>query len=400
MRIWLAAAVMLVLIGVLFVLLYLASKKKKRWLSTAGIIVGVLVMILAFYLPGIFIFSALDRLDPAKTTKNADPTATTVSTITSQPVEPTTTTTARPTAAPTVLPTLAPSPTPTPAAQDLALHHPDVLGIKETTYTDMPLFTEQNELTRYILVNFLNDQFDLTFFLAAELAPDEVSAYQVLDSSCATALSYYLFSAFMVENMYTVEQQDGRHYARIEIIFTHPERDALARQKAAEFIKEHPVPPDGLDCPVAEKAYARLIHNFIARKVIYAPIGYEPEKLQGLEKYAAYQEAYNVLADTAEEAVCAGYARAFALIAQYAGINATYVYGNDTGTESHAWNVIYPCDGSEPVLVDVTWDDTDSADFPGQKHVSDRYFYIPLSAEDEHEADAYFAEFLTYINGR
>ena len=41
---------------------------------------------------------------------------------------------------------------------------------------------------------------------------------------------------------------------------------------------------------------------------------------------------------------------------------------------SHAWNVIYPCDGSEPVLVDVTWDDGQSVDTVGQTDVDYSYF--------------------------
>lgn len=53
-------------------------------------------------------------------------------------------------------------------------------------------------------------------------------------------------------------------------------------------------------------------------------------------------------------AVCAGYARAFALIAQQADINTVWVFGNEKEMDSHAWNVIYPCGGSEAVLVDVT----------------------------------------------
>ncbi|MCI6886379.1 MAG: hypothetical protein MR868_03880, partial [Lachnospiraceae bacterium] len=65
---------------------------------------------------------------------------------------------------------------------------------------------------------------------------------------------------------------------------------------------------------------------------------------------------------------------------------------------SHAWNVIYPCDGSEPVLVDVTWDDGQSIDVVGQTDVDDSYFYIPLSSEYEHEADENMASFIEYIN--
>ena len=119
-----------------------------------------------------------------------------------------------------------------------------------------------------------------------------------------------------------------------------------------------------------------------------------------MKNYEALQEAYNVLGETENTAVCAGYARAFALIAQYAGINAVWVGGNETETSTagHAWNIVNPCDGSEAVTVDVTWDDTESDDTPEQKTVSDRYFYIPLSEDTLHTVVEHFDEFLRFIN--
>ena len=167
-----------------------------------------------------------------------------------------------------------------------------------------------------------------------------------------------------------------------------------------EFIAKNPVPIAGFENFEIEKAYARNIHDFVAKKVTYSPIGYNPESMFGLEKYEALQEAYSVLGEDENTAVCAAYARAFALIAQYAGINTAYVLGNQTELESHAWNVIYPRDGSEPVLVDVTWDDTESEDFPGQLIVSDRYFYIPLSEDMDHKASDNVQGFLDYINSK
>ena len=106
------------------------------------------------------------------------------------------------------------------------------------------------------------------------------------------------------------------------------------------------------------------------------------------------------LGENQNTAVCAGYARAFALIRQYAGINCAWVWGNETEESSHAWNVIYPCDGSEPVLVDVTWDDGLSVDTVGQTDVDDSYFYIPLASEYEHKADENMANFIRYMAAR
>lgn len=212
-------------------------------------------------------------------------------------------------------------------------------------------------------------------------------------------MSYYLFSAYYEFDMFTEDRGDeGKVYARIKLIYTNSEYDLEARAEALEFVLKNPVPIGGFKDFESEKAYARKIHGFIARKATYSPIGYDPESMIGMKKYEALQEAYNALAETENSVVCAGYARAFALIAQYAGINAAWVSGNETEAESHAWNVVYPCDGSEAVLVDVTWDDIDSGDLTEQEYVSDRYFYIPLSEEYEHTPMEHFDEFLRFVN--
>ena len=123
-----------------------------------------------------------------------------------------------------------------------------------------------------------------------------------------------------------------------------------------------------------------------------------PETMFGETRYDVLQEAYNVLGENQNTVVCAGYARAFALICQYAGINCAWVRGNKTEISSHAWNVIFPCDGSEPVMVDVTWDDGSNFDIVGQTIVYDYYFYIPLSNEYEHEPDEEIWSFIQYNN--
>ena len=46
----------------------------------------------------------------------------------------------------------------------------------------------------------------------------------------------------------------------------------------------------------------------------------------------------------------------------------------------------------------MTWDDNMSWDEPGQTEVSDTYFYLPLSTEAEHQADANMDAFLRFVN--
>ena len=298
------------------------------------------------------------------------------------------------------------SETPAPLAEDYDLpvsevpeFLPDVLSVRNLQYEQTRVFSTINETAAYALWNFLNNRLEFECYLTRELAPDDGKGHQVLHKACQCALSYYLFSAYTEWDMYTVDRGDEEGvYAKVKLIYDNPDYDLEARAEAMEFVLKNPVPEGGFADRQSEMEYARKIHDYIACKVTYSPIGYDPESMSGMRKYEAYQEAYNVLAEEQNTAVCAGYARGFALIAQYAGINCAWVWGNETDTESHAWNVIYPCDGSEPVLVDVTWDDGMSDDVPGQSEVSDLYFYCPLSTEDEHTADADFESFLNYIN--
>lgn len=220
-----------------------------------------------------------------------------------------------------------------------------------------------------------------------------------LEQACDAAMSYYLFSSYKIWDMYTKDDGDPDSvYGKVKLVYDAPEFDLEARLEALRYVVNNPPPKGGFSDYDEEREYARKIHDYVACKVTYDPRGYNPELLTGMTTYDGLQEAYNVLGENQHTAVCAGYARAFALICQYAGINCAWVRGNETEESSHAWNVIYPCDGSEPVLVDVTWDDGQSIDTVGQTDVDDSYFYIPLSSEYEHEADEHMAGFIRYIN--
>ena len=385
MPLWTAAVLFFsVALGALVLLLQSRHKEKKPWMLAALIAAAVISLALASYMLLTLIFANAAQTSPPDNLP-----------VTAETLAP----------APSPTPELV-APEPMPADYDLPTAevpalHPDVLGLQSLSYEETPTLGTQNDVTQYVLHQFLNDRFSFSFHLTRALATDDGTGYGVLSRACETAMSYYLFSAYNEFDMYTEDQgAPDRVYAKITLNFTKADYDLEARAEALEFVLKNPVPVGGFQDFASEKAYAQRIHDFIARKITYSPIGFEPELMLGMEKYEALQEAYNVLAQEEETAVCAGYARAFALVAQYAGINAAWVFGNETETESHAWNVLYPCDGSEPVLIDVTWDDGESPDFPGQSYVSDRYFYISLSRETEHSAAPYFSDFLRFVNGK
>ena len=281
--------------------------------------------------------------------------------------------------------------------EDLPELLPDVLKLREKEYDEMPYLDTQEQLSEYVLWNLLYGRTEFEFRLSWELSHN-VSAV-ALDRACEEAMSYYLFSSYQVWDMMT--KDDGNPdsvYGKIKLVYDHPEYDLEARLGAYSYVVNNPPPEGGFTDYDEERSYAKKIHDYVACKVTYDPMGYDPKSMEGKRGYEGLQEAYNVLGENQKTVVCAGYARAFALICQYAGINCAWVRGNETEESSHAWNVLYPCDGSEPVLVDVTWDDGLSIDIVGQTEVDYTYFYIPLSSEYEHEADENMAGFIEYVN--
>ena len=281
--------------------------------------------------------------------------------------------------------------------EDVPTLVPDVLKLREKKYEDIPFLETQEQLSEYALWTLLCGRTEFECRLSWDLS---YGLSQVaLSQACEAAMSYYLFSSYEEWDLYTKDDGDPDSvYGKVKLVYDNPEYDLEARLGAYSYVVNNPPPEGGFSDYDEEREYARKIHDYVACKVTYDPRGYNPELLTGQTAYDGLQEAYNVLGENQHTAVCAGYARAFALICQYAGINCAWVRGNETEESSHAWNVIYPCDGSEPVLVDVTWDDGQSIDTVGQTDVDYSYFYIPLSDDDEHKADENMAGFLQYIN--
>ncbi len=276
---------------------------------------------------------------------------------------------------------------------------PDVLQLREKEYGEMPVFTSQFEVTEYALWCFLWGKDGFECYLSRDLATDEGTGNAVVRGACDDMAAYFLFSAYSEWDMFAEDRGDEEGvYAKVKLIFEKPEWDREAQAEALEFVMKNPVPEGGFTDYRSERDYAKLIHDHLAEKVTYDPRGYDPNGLSGVDRYENKQEAYTSLGEDQDSTVCAGYARGFALIAHYAGINCAWVWGNETETESHAWNILFPCDGSEPVLIDVTWDDTDSTDLEAQPAVIYDWFYIPLSQVYDHTPDTDMAAFLGYLN--
>jgi len=150
-----------------------------------------------------------------------------------------------------------------------------------------------------------------------------------------------------------------------------------------EILKDLPAEGDAF-----EKAL--YLHDAVAEKVFYEKVGH-------------HQTAYGALVDG--KAVCAGYASAYQLLLQRAGISACTVsgvsknpgsQGGNSAPERHAWNMVW-LDPNTCVYTDVTWDDQDDIVFHQYfnlsyaeirtDHTEDAYFELPTC---NHETFSYF----------
>ena len=147
--------------------------------------------------------------------------------------------------------------------------------------------------------------------------------------------------------------------------------------KAANAVLQS-LPADPSDYEIAH-----AIHDYIVDKVNYAQAG-------------DHQTAYGAL--VCQEAVCAGYARAYQLLLNRAGISCWYVEGHSYSPEGelvpHAWNLVW-LDGL-CYYSDVTWDDQNGELFHeylnmSLEQISKTHFTSdPLPASCGHDTYTFF----------
>lgn len=136
------------------------------------------------------------------------------------------------------------------------------------------------------------------------------------------------------------------------------------------------------DCGTSEEK-VRLIHDLITEKVTYNDAIYDPDFEEDTE-YS--QSAYSVFC--MEKTVCAGYAQAFALMCNSAGIDSYAVT-----SKTHEWNKVRIDDSW--YNVDCTWDD--SGDLRTYRYFarSDRYYDTASSQSAvSHKEEEYWEAYL------
>lgn len=113
---------------------------------------------------------------------------------------------------------------------------------------------------------------------------------------------------------------------------------------------------------MTRKQKLKAIHDYIVKNCVY-------DETVDTQNYNDAYTAYGCLVK--KKAVCQGYAAAFNLLAQKAGISSIAVPG-EAGGGSHAWN--YVKDGSNYRYIDTTWDDP-LPDGGSKASVKQTYFY-------------------------
>ena len=113
------------------------------------------------------------------------------------------------------------------------------------------------------------------------------------------------------------------------------------------------------------------INNYIVNKVTYDPkVG-----ISGEESLYCH-DAYGALVSKDNLAVCDGYAKAFLLLCEKAGIPCVVVFGTAVDTVgNHAWNYVKMDDGKW-YAIDVTWNDNGKKDNPYFLMGSKNFFKI------------------------
>lgn len=112
----------------------------------------------------------------------------------------------------------------------------------------------------------------------------------------------------------------------------------------------------------------RVIHDFIIKNTIYdVEAATNPTNVQNSsDVFQARGVFYN------KKAVCAGYTRAFMMMARAAGVESLYIGSEEL---NHSWNYVLGDEGWK--FIDVTWDDP----VPDQENeINDRY--IKMSKEE------------------
>ena len=159
----------------------------------------------------------------------------------------------------------------------------------------------------------------------------------------------------------TVGEKDSSKLTQTNTTSSSSEEKTLAQNIVNQIITKN----------MSEFEKAKAIHDYIIMNVDYDYANYLNNTVPNQSYTALGVLKYKT-------AVCAGYAKAFQLMCQLAGLECTYIVG-DTPQGAHAWNQI-KIDGKW-YNADVTWDDPISLEKDFNDHRYNNYGYFLISDE-------------------
>jgi hypothetical protein len=249
---------------------------------------------------------------------------------------------------------------------------PDWVPYRDVVTRDQPAPAEvaypvfgSTDLVKYLAAAMVAQQssIDISYWTRVE----QLSAGDVNDAAleALTQNPYVFVNAWQYSEMGTIEPE-----------YTYDASEAESRRFLTETAVAQAMADDDIAGAESDAERVTAIHDYIARTAAYDYASYEAinggATPQTSPLVAQSQEAYGIL--VAHTAVCTGYAQAFLLLAEAAGLDAAVVTGTATGltTGGHAWNMVLL--DREWLVVDVTWDDNDETGVVGSN-----FLLIPTS---------------------
>ena len=225
--------------------------------------------------------------------------------------------------------------------------------------------------------DYENDEVDVVYYVESEEELLKVLQYNIeqgkmnvsyqgkedVDIDKVGQWLSYLNAFDLSVTMTTTDYTDGNDailYRSNEIKMEKLDKRYDEALRAAKRIKTKII-HEGMD----RDAKIAAIHDYLAKTTVYNEV-----VAYGSKANREVFQAEGALLD--KDAVCAGYSRAFMMVAKLADVPAIYVVSD---TINHGWNMVYGNNGWR--FIDVTWDDP-IPDIPGS--AKQDFLYVDIDA--------------------
>ncbi|MDR1794467.1 MAG: hypothetical protein LBR25_03655 [Erysipelotrichaceae bacterium] len=217
---------------------------------------------------------------------------------------------------------------------------------------------------------FFNDQWDLIYYLDQKLSvynSGPITFYGILSKELDLNMVNLYLEALMPLNGHLTQTPlainiDGQATLIYQFEFVRHDNDdqKTLNQEVDRFLKK-------IDMTQSDREILKQVHDLLIESVIYDTGTY---LLRSEDNAKSWQASSPYAALVAGQAMCTGYAKAFAILADKLGYPVITIRGSAKGVD-HVWNLVYI--ENQWYQMDVTLDDNDvlqQADY--------QYFLIPV----------------------